>query len=209
MSQRLPELVWDEIWSAVAARLDRYRNAGLEQLLTEDVVRFATIEQLAAAGVAPGLLEAEWRRQGVPDAVDLVVLDPEWAAIEFKFPREPREKNAAWTQHLGEALKDFYRLAHMPPEFVQRWWVLLLSTRMRSYLDGVAEKRGVGFGLTPGAYTDLDPARVLKLPRTAKKGLNRWLDQLPPIHGQCVAAHPVGRNLRLTIHTVQPADPLH
>jgi hypothetical protein len=48
------------------------------------------------------------------DAVDLVVSEPELAAIEFKYPREPRETNAAWTQHLGEALKDFYRLARMP-----------------------------------------------------------------------------------------------
>jgi len=208
MNQRLNGPAWADIWVAVAAQLDHYRDAGLEQLLTEDVVRFATIEQLAAAGVAPSRLEVEWRRHSVPDAVDLVVSDLEPAAVEFKFPREPREKNAAWTQHLGEALKDFYRLAHMPPEFVHRWCVQLLSTRMRRYLDGVTDRHGVRFGLTTGSVTVLDPGRVRALSATTQKGLARWLDELPPIHARCVAVHPIGSNLRLTAHTVQPVEPL-
>lgn len=206
MNQVFKELAWADIWIAVAAQLDRYRDAGLEQLLTEDVVRFATIEQLASAGVSPSRLEVEWRRRGVPDAVDLVVSDPHLAAVEFKFPREPRETNAAWTQHLGEALKDFYRLAHMPAEFEHRWCVQLLSTRMRRYLDGVADRHGVRLGLTAGSQTDLNPARIRALPATAHKGLARWLDDLPPIHAKCVAVHPIGSDLRLTVHSVQPAE---
>lgn len=204
----MTQLAWDSVWDAVGAHLRRYRDAGLEQLLTEDVVRFATIEQLAAAGVAPSRLEAEWRRPGVPDAVDLIVFEPELAAIEFKFPREPRETNAAWTQHLGEVLKDFFRLAHMPDGFVHRWCVQLLSTRMRRYLDGVAERHGVRLGLAAGSDTLLDPASIRALPATARKGLSRWLDELPPIHARCIAAHPIGTDLRLTIHTVQPVSPL-
>lgn len=34
--------------------------------------------------------------------------------VEFKYPREPVEKNAAWTMTLGEVLKDFLRLAVDP-----------------------------------------------------------------------------------------------
>jgi hypothetical protein len=86
---------------ATAAHVDHHRDAGLEALLTEDVLRFATIQEPAAVGAAPARLESEWRRPGVPDAVDLVVTGPMAAAIEFKCPREPREANAAWTQHLG------------------------------------------------------------------------------------------------------------
>jgi hypothetical protein len=109
--------------------LDAYRNAGLETLPTEDVARFATIQQLAAVGVPATRMEPEWRRTGVTDAVDLVVTGPRPAAIEFKFPRELKEANAAWTQHLGEAVKDFYRLAFMPTAFLDRWCVQVLSSR--------------------------------------------------------------------------------
>jgi hypothetical protein len=195
-------IVWDDVWQATAAQLDQYRGAGLENLLTEDVVRFATIQQLVAAGVSPTRLEAEWRRPGVADAVDLVVSGPASAGIEFKYPREPRETNAAWTQHLGEALKDFYRLAHMPAQFTDRWCVQLLSGRMLRYLDGVADRHGVRFGLTAGQPTVLEPARVRALPATAHEGLARWLADLPTVEAHCVAVHQIGNDLRLVVHSV-------
>ena len=130
---------WRALWSTTATHLDRHREVGLQGLLTEVVLRFAVVQELVSVGVSPAHIATEWRRPGVPDAVDLVVSQPTWTAVEFKFPREPREANAAWTQHLGEVLKDFYRLAMMPPEFVDRWCVQLLSNRMRRYLDGVAD----------------------------------------------------------------------
>ena len=164
--------------------------------------RFATIQQLVAGGVSPTRLEAEWRRPGVADAVDLVVAGPAPAGIEFKYPREPRETNAAWTQHLGEALKDFYRLAHMPAQFTDRWCVQLLSLRMLRYLDGVADRHGVRFGLATGRPTVLEPARIRALPATARKGLARWLTDLPTVEAHCVAVHQIGSNLRLAVHSV-------
>jgi hypothetical protein len=197
---------WDDVWRATAEQLGVYRDAGLESLLTEDVVRFSTVQQLAATGVAPARIEAEWRRPGVPDAVDLVVVGPpDAAAVEFKFPREPRETNAAWTQHLGEVLKDFYRLAHMPAGFDQRWAVQLLSKRVRRYLDGVADRHDVRLGLSAGEATFLSPARVRALPATAHKGLARWLEDLPIVEARCVATHPVGDDLLLVVHAVSRA----
>lgn len=198
------ELPWDDVWRATAKQLDQYHGAWLENLLTEDVVRFATIQQLVAAGVAPKRLEAEWRRPGVPDAVDLVVSGPDSAAVEFKYPQEPRGTNAAWTQHLGEALKDFYRLAHMPAPFTSLWCVELLSERMRRYLDGVADPHGVRFGLTPGQKTVLDPTLVRALPATAHKGLVRWEASLPTVEARCSAAHQIGSDLQLVVHPVTP-----
>src|SRR3954447_26190871 len=162
---------WDTVWTATAVQLDQHRVAGLQSLLTEDVLRFAVVQELVGVGVPPRNIVAEWRRSGVSDAVDLVVAGPDLAAIEFKFPREPRETNAAWTQHLGEALKDFYRLATMPPEFSERLCVQLLSTRMCRYLDGVADRHHVRLGVTPGALTALDPTVVARLPGTALKAL--------------------------------------
>jgi hypothetical protein len=188
---------WDQVWAATARQLDGYRVDGLEALMTEDVLRFATVQQLAAAGISPADLKAEWRRPGVPDAVDLVVTCPHLAAIEFKYPREPSHTNAPWTQHLGEALKDFYRLAHMPADFRTRWCVQLLSARMRTYLDGVADRHRVRLALTAGQTTVLDPATIPALPPTAHRGLTRWLDDLPTVTARCVSVHHIGNDLLL------------
>lgn len=195
---------WLRVWSLTAALLDSYRVAGLESLLTEDVVRFATIQQLASLGVRAFRIEPEWRRAGVTDAVDLVVTGAVPAAVEFKFPREPKETNAAWTQHLGQALKDFYRLAFMPAEFADRWCVQLLSRRMRRYLDSTAERYGVRLGATVGAATVLEPALVERLPGTARRELVRWDERLATVRAVCVAALPVGDDLLLVAHSVQP-----
>jgi hypothetical protein len=167
-------------------------------------VRFATIQELVTAGVAPADIMTEWRRSGVPDAVDLVVTKPTLAAVEFKFPREPRETNAAWTQHLGEVLKDFYRLAAMPAEVGDRWCVLLLSNRMRRYLDGVSNRHNVHVGSAAGELTRIDPDQVRGLPTTAVRILSRWMDRLPVLEARCAAVHRVGNDLRLVIHAVQP-----
>ena len=138
---------WDAVWAATAAHLGRHSTAGLSALLTEDVVRFALVQELVAAGVTPASLEVEWRRPGVTDSVDLVLTTPEWTAVELKYPREPRETNAAWTQYLGEVLKDFYRLATMPAEFTNRWCIQLWSTRLNRYFDGVGDRHGVQLGM--------------------------------------------------------------
>lgn len=49
-------------------------------------------------------------------------------------PREPSEQNAAWTETLGEVLKDLYRLARIPAG--DRIFVYLESERLRRYMAG-------------------------------------------------------------------------
>lgn len=148
---------WARVWSAVAAELSESWSMGLGRLVTEDVLRFAVVKALVAQGVHPDRLESEWRRSGVPDAVDLVVTTSPQAAIEFKYPREPRETSAAWTQHLGEVLRDFYRLAYMPADFQERWCVQLLSPRVRNYFSGVADRYDVHLAWRPGQTITLEP----------------------------------------------------
>ena len=202
-------LDWSQVWAATAAQLNQYRDAGLEGLLTEDVVRFATIQQLVAAGVPPADLEPEWRRPGSSDSVDLVVAAPAGAmsALEFKYPREPREQNAPWTQQVGDIVKDYYRLAYMPAEFEGRWCVQLFSRRVSEFLARTGDRYGVRLGLTPGTRTVLEPATVRALPATALGRLERWLDSDEVVSSSCVAAHPVGGDLVLLAHQVNPARP--
>lgn len=195
---------WKRVWAKVAAQLNGYRDVGLEALLTEDVLRFSTLQQLAGSGVDTRHLEVEWRRPGVSDAVDLVVTGPaRRAAVEFKFPREPRETNAAWTQHLGETLKDFYRLASMPAEFEDRICVQLLSRRVRRYFDSVTDRHGVAMASLAGERTLLDPQHVHGLPATALRSLSRWMPELPPVRAVCRQVEPVGDDLLLVCHDVE------
>lgn len=195
---------WPAVWPAVAEKLTGHHDAGLTHLLTEDVVRFSTIQTLVDHGVPAGSLESEWRRGGVTDAVDLVVVDPPPAAIEFKFPREPRETNAAWTQHLGELLKDFYRLAYMPAEFGDRWCVQMLSGRVLRYLDSMGDKYRVRVAGKPGATTTLDPDAVRGLPATALGRLERWMHDPQPVTARCVGTYPAGGGSILAVHQVAP-----
>lgn len=115
------------------------------------------------------------------DAVDLVITQDPRAAIEFKYPREPRETNAAWTQHLGELLKDFYRLAHMPTDFDERWCLRLVSPRVQCYLTGVGDRLSVRLAQRPGHTTVLHAQDVRRLSAT------------PRVRPGLVLFHPVAR----------------
>lgn len=168
----MTELNWPAVFTAVADELRRYHDAGLHRLLTEDVVRFATVRALVDAGVPAADLRVEWAAPVLKGGhVDLVVGDPTTTAVEFKFPREPVEKNAAWTQALGEVMKDYYRVAVLPAAVDTRLTVLVSTARLRRYLSGVADRHGVD---VLGAQVRLVPERVLALPPTALRILGDW-----------------------------------
>ena len=50
---------WSEVWSDVARRMARHREAGRAHLLTEDVLRFESVLALEAVGVDADRLTAE------------------------------------------------------------------------------------------------------------------------------------------------------
>ncbi len=149
---------WHEVWTAVAGELRRYRAAGLELLLTEDVVRFSSIRALVDAGVSPDRLRVEWAPPVLRGGkVDLVVDDPVAAAVEFKYPREPRTTNPPWTQHLGQMLADVYRLAVLPGVGT-RLAAIIATDRLSRFLSGTADRYGVDL---LAARVELTAERVL------------------------------------------------
>ncbi len=191
---------WSHTWALLAGELAGYSRDGLQDLLTEDVVRFAALRILVAAGANPAQLRTEWR--AAPSvAVDMAVGQPVTSAVEFKFPREPVETNAAWTQHLGELLKDFYRLAQLPAQVTDRWCVQVISERMRRYLDGIADRYGVRLAMVAGETTVLEPQVHQVLPATAARLLAPWADGFA-VTARCTDVLTAGTGLRLVVHHV-------
>jgi hypothetical protein len=85
--------------------------------------------------------------------------------FEFKYCREPDEQNAAWTDALGEVLKDFYRLATCPAP-AERLFVYVETAELRRYMDSVVQRYGLDLD------TDvivLRPDGVARLPMTAQR----------------------------------------
>jgi hypothetical protein len=119
--------------------------------------------------------------------------------IEFKFPREPNEVNAAWTMALGEVLKDFYRLATYPGE-VDRIFVYVESDRLRSYTAGTARRYGVDLDTNT---IELIPAVVAGLPATALGRIGTYLAR-HHVTATRLAVAPIDNTLRLTIYAVAP-----
>ncbi len=94
--------------------------------------------------------------------MDLVVGGAPHAAIEFKYPREPNEKNAAWTMALGEVLKDLYRLSLLPVG--ERLFVYVETERLHRYMTGAAQRYGMS---VHGDRLELKPEEASALPPSA------------------------------------------
>lgn len=159
---------WRALWRALAVALEVHVRAGRRHLLTEDVVRFATVTVLAEHGIEADRLVAERTVPGV-GRVDLLVDPPRGAAIEFKFPREPSETNAADTMAFGELLRDFYRLARL--EVATAWAVQLLRPAFRRYLTRRSELHWTD---APGSTLVLPPGLRDSVPASARAGLPEW-----------------------------------
>lgn len=201
----MPQMPWRDVWQHVASELDKLWATGQGHLVTEDVVRFATVKSLVSHGCQAHQLEIEWRRSEVPDAIDLVIKHAPHTAIEFKYPREPRVQNAAWSTHLGEVLRDYYRLAHAPAHIDDRLCVQLFPPPFRHYLAHVANT--YGFELPHKGTTELRSEVVNALPKTVRQPLLPWMENDPrSIRASSIGSYSVGEGLLLSIHLVEPAD---
>lgn len=183
----------------MAAELREYRRSGLGGLLTEDVLRFATARALVWAGADPAGLRVEWPHPELPGSrVDLVAGgDPPAALLEFKFPREPNEQNAAWTMAFGEVLKDFYRLAAYQGE-ADRLFVYVEGVRMRSYMARAAQRYGTNLDADE---VSLHPSGAERLPSTAARIIGTELAAQHVTARRAVLAH-IDDELRLAVYVV-------
>jgi hypothetical protein len=189
---------WKGIWSKVAEELGRYRADGLSHLVTEDVLRFATIQALARSNVDPASLRIEYPHPVIRGGkIDLAIGFPPGDVIEFKYPREPNEKNAAWTMVLGEVLKDFYRLAVIKGQ-VRRQVVLVATARLRRFLESSAQRHRL---ILSPERVELVPEVIAALPATAI----RILSDLQAHHVKAAGTtYIIDDNLRLISYLVSP-----
>ncbi len=191
--------IWTDpgLWAAVAGELSGYRRAGMNHLLTEDTLRFATVRAAAAAGVEQAVMRVELPHPAIVGGrIDLAVGQPPAVLVEFKYPREPVDKNAAWTMALGEVLKDFYRLAAYPGS-VTRIFVYAESRRLRRYMLGAAERYGVDIDRP---MVSLEPDAVAALPNSARDILGSL--SVGTVTAERVALVEVDQELRLTVYVV-------
>jgi hypothetical protein len=188
-------LDWDRLWAALAVALEVHVRAGRRHLLTEDVVRFATVTVLAENGVTADRLAAERTVAGV-GRVDLLVDPPTGAGVEFKFPREPSEMNAADTMAFGEILRDFYRLARL--DVADAWAVQMLRPALRRYL---ARRQELVWVESPGGAVILPAALRETVPMSARAALPEWA--VGEVRAECRAATELGEDL-LVVFRVTP-----
>ena len=189
-----------EVWDRVAAELRAYRADGFGAILTEDVLRFATARSLATVGCQARSLRVERPHPCLPGSrIDLVVENPPAAVIEFKYPREPNEKNAAWTMVLGEVLKDVYRLAVYPGD-ADRIFVLATTSRLREYLSRSVGRYGMDLDRD---HVSLEAAAAAVLPRTAASIIGA---ELREHHVTATRLHvmEVDSELRVSVYLVDP-----
>jgi hypothetical protein len=203
--------IWRErsLWATVAAELRAYRLDGLGHLLTEDTLRFATVKALTGGGVEPGPMQVEWPHPAIKHSrIDLVVLrsstdqTPE-AFLEFKYPREPHEKNAAWTMALGDVLKDLYRLASCPGQ-VDRIFVYAETNRLNRYMTRSGDRYGLHLDAD---RISLHPEKARLLPTTAAQIIGAELAE-QHVTATRLARLDVDGELAIAVYQVDPlTDP--
>lgn len=177
---------WPEVWRAVAARLQRHVNAGLQHLLTEDVIRFATIRALTDLGTDPSRVAVEHRVRDIAASIDLVIDRPPTAVVELKYPRDPEGAGAADTMTLGELIRDLYRLGWMAD--AEAWALQVLEPRLRGFLS---RRRELRWTWTPGESIVVPATLGPTLPASAQRSLPPWTQALT-VEAACTFAQQAG-----------------
>lgn len=190
---------WIHLWRDVAAQIEEQVQRGRQHLLTEDSLRWATVEALERSGMSPDEIAFEYL---LPDRgkVDLVVKSPPSIAVEFKFPRDSRTGISPDTMTMGELLKDLLRLSD-PSIAPDRWAVMLLNERLRRYLE---RRTDCAWTFEEGGRLDIGAEQLAQLPQTAARTL-RW-SPTTRVQATCCVAADV-RDLRLVAYQMASVGP--
>ncbi len=137
--------------------------------------------------VSAAAIEGEWRRPGARDS-STGRFGPEWAAIEFKYDASLERQTPRWTQHLGEALKDFYRLATMPADFLAAVRPTMVDECVGISTGSLAR---CGAGSTPESRRCWTLRTSATCPPRPPDALIDGCRNLPRVVGVCVAAEAV------------------
>lgn len=192
---------WEEVWTDVAARLATQRNLGRTHLLTEDVLRFQTVEALHAVDVAANELAIE-----VPDPdlgrgkLDLVHDSARGrAVVELKYPRGARSGPSPDPMTMGEVLRDFLRVASV--RAAERWVVLVLEAKFQAYLT---RRPGLTWPTHVNEELLLERDLLSAMSSTTRSAIGTRAWRLP-VRATCAVAAPVGERLALHAFSVQGA----
>lgn len=175
---------WDAVWRAVAAEMGQHSARGRGHLVTEDTLRFTTIQELQLQGISPDRLRIEYRVSEPPASLDLVIDDPPSVVIEFKFPRDAT--GMADTMTVGELLNDFIRLSQLTCE--EAWAAHLVGPRLARHLR---RRSDVRWAQAPGETLTVTDDTVAALPQTARRMLFAWRAR-GSVMATCDEAQPAG-----------------
>ena len=162
---------WERVLVSLAARLGEHVDAGLEHLLTEDIVRWELVGALREAAVPPDAIRIEHQQPEISAKFDLVIGDPVTSVVELKYPRDPTKFGAADTMTTGEILRDLYRLAWIDVE--DAWAVQALQPRILAHLQRRGEfsfvtQVGESLVLETGLHDVLPPTAAVSLPEWSR-----------------------------------------
>jgi hypothetical protein len=107
---------WHTVWQEVATQLSKDRL--VPKFLTEDGIRVATLRALVTQIDIWRGADVEYPAVSLGgtgfDRLDLVIqLNKTATVVEFKYPREPRQTQPPWPDHLGSFFSDTYRLGSL------------------------------------------------------------------------------------------------
>jgi hypothetical protein len=173
---------WLAVWHSVAMELIEDKLP--PKFLTEDRIRTATLRALDMQidlGLHVDIESLAVNLGGMKnDRLDLVVLERAGiTVVEFKFPREPRQTQPPWPDHLGSFLADTYRLGALIGGGQVRHAIQVLVSGA-AFL-GFVRRRMTPLGLAayqPGEHTPhaltLAPAAAARLAPTTRGKIQRY-----------------------------------
>lgn len=123
------------------------------------------------------------------------------AFVEFKYPREPTERNPPWTMIFGKVLGDLYRLAACRDPLAERVFVFVETARLHAYLASTAQRYGMDLH---AATVSLLPDQAALLPPTAVREIGALAAQ--HVTARRIAVERVDASLCLTAYAVDALD---